>query len=284
MIIYDISASLHACVYGLIKMKEAPDLDNLRIRVLDTIAKTNQKLFGEYGREVVIACDNKSWRKLVFPLYKFKRAEKKEKEVLDWDDLHQSFSTILEEIKSNFPYKVINVGGCEGDDVIGIIANNIRDKKICIVSRDKDFYQLMKNSNIRIYDPMLKKFLEQQDYDYYLFYHIIKGDEKDGIPNIYSPNDFFVNKSKGQRQKSIYEKNIRALYEMTVDDFKLALSETEYQRYLQNQMLIDFNYIPKKIQGQVMDKFDNYEIVGNNVYKYLKSMGLTQFYQDINYF
>lgn len=286
MIIYDIAAAFHANAYALKKLKTEVSLENLRIRTIDHITSTNKKLFGEYGkRDVVIACESDSWRKKEFPLYKFKRKGIKDKDDLDWDNIHNSMSIILSEFKTNLPYRVIAVKNAEGDDVIASLCKNFRNKKIAVVSRDKDFKQLvLKDENIKIYDPLLKTFLKKEkDVGYFLFQHCLKGDSSDGIPNVFSSNDFYA-KENQSRQKSIFEKDMKIWYELPEIQFKEVLGDDAYNRFQENKKLIDFNYIPEKVVKEIVSVYENYEVPKNNAYKYLIQNNLTQFLEDINYF
>ena len=119
---------------------------------------------------------------------------------------------IREEIAENFPYKVIHIDGCEADDIIGTIVtmnpdpnNDFNPEKIMIVSSDRDFLQLQKYKFVRQYSPLLKKELVEKNPRLYLQTHIIKGDKGDGVPNIFSDDNVFV---EGFRQTPVSQKKI----------------------------------------------------------------------------
>ena len=78
-------------------------------------------------------------------------------------------------------------------------------EKIMIVSSDRDFLQLQRFKNVRQFSPLLKKELSVDNPRVYLQTHIIKGDKGDGVPNILSDDNVFV---EGFRQKPITQKKI----------------------------------------------------------------------------
>ena len=52
-------------------------------------------------------------------------------------------------------------------------------------------------------DPITKKFVNGIDPNEYLYEHILKGDTGDGVPNVLSPDNTFVD---GLRQKPLSKK------------------------------------------------------------------------------
>ena len=68
-----------------------------------------------------------------------------------------------------------------------------------IVSNDKDFQQLQRYPNVHQYSPLKKTQLVCENPEKFLLEHIIKGDVSDGVPNILSDDDVFVNKEKRQK-------------------------------------------------------------------------------------
>ena len=73
------------------------------------------------------------------------------------------------------------------------------------MSGDKDFIQLQKHSFVKQYSPTLKKYVNGVDPHQYRIEHIFKGDRGDGIPNILSSDNTFV---EGIRQKPLGKKKI----------------------------------------------------------------------------
>jgi hypothetical protein len=96
----------------------------------------------------------------------------------------------------------------------------------------------------------------------YLFEHIIRGDRGDGIPNIKSPDNTFVD---GKRQfnlaKTDLERWVIALDNSTDPGSKdypaSQLFEGEMLRnWHRNRALIDLMEIPKTIQQEILDEYE----------------------------
>ena len=80
----------------------------------------------------------------------------------------------------------LRVDKCEGDDIVGVLTNEVIPKttKITAISNDKDFYQLMVNRNYKQYDPIKKKIIECLNPNKELEIKILTGDKSDNIPAI----------------------------------------------------------------------------------------------------
>lgn len=249
-----------------------------RHMVLNSIRSFKTK-FSEYG-ELVIACDDKKlWRRDVFPFYKANRKKNRESSELDWTLIFNTLNKIKLELKEFFPYRVIQVEGAEADDVIAALVFEygtfINTNKILILSGDKDFRQLHRYSNVSQYDPINKKFINEIKPDLYLKELIIKGDRGDGIPNILSPDDCFVN---GTRQKPINSKKVEEWLKKDFSDVANEKGE-EVKKYIdRNLTLIDLSKIPESVREKILieyhsqadkprDKIFNYML--NNKMKYL---------------
>ena len=220
----------------------------VRHMVLNSLLSYKKKFSSEYG-ELVIACDNKNvWRKKVFPYYKANRKKAKENSDTDWKSIFECLSNIREELKTFFPYKVVDVESAEADDVIATITRN-NDEKILILSGDKDFIQLH-SKNVDQYDPVRKKFIKHDNPNTFLFEHILKGDSGDGIPNILSNDDVFIS---GTRQKPMTAKRIKNYMETPLNEMDNE-SRRNFQR---NEMLIDLKFTPKEIQDMILDQFNS---------------------------
>ena len=141
--------------------------------------------------------------------------------------------------------------GAEADDVIGTLAKKYPDEKIMIVSGDKDFIQLQKFSNVSQYSPILKKTINGEDPNEYIKVHILKGDSSDGIPNVLSNDNVFV---EGLRQKPLSKKKIEAWKDGNFDN-TMATDEV-VRNYSRNKNLIDLDCIPVNIQTDIINEFN----------------------------
>ena len=122
-----------------------------------------------------------------------------------------------------------------------------KDKTILILSADKDFVQLQKYATVRQYDPIRKKWIKEDNPQQYLYEHILKGDQGDGIPNILSDDDTFVT---DKRQKPMTQKKM--------DLFKSqGISQEMLKRnFARNELLVDLTKIPDNIRNGVINKYN----------------------------
>ena len=230
--------------------------DLVRHMVLNSIRNFKGR-FSDYG-ELVICCDDKNyWRKQMFPYYKANRKKSREASSLDWNMIFNTLSMIKEEVKENFPYVVLQVESAEADDLIATMVERYGNngEKIMIVSGDKDFAQLQRYKNVSQYSPITKKMIKVDDPMEYLFEHVIRGDSGDGVPNILSRDDVFVN---GLRQKPLQKKKVASM----IDEMKRGITpfDGEVKRnYLRNIQLIDLTRVPDDIRQEVIYKYNNYE-------------------------
>ena len=199
------------------------DENLIRHMVLNSIRMYNVKFKDEYGDLVICADDKKYWRKDLFPYYKAARKKSREDSPYDWNLIFETLNRVRDEIRENFPYKVIQIDKTEADDVIGTICinygvelRNSQSEKILILSSDKDFMQLQKFANVDQYSPMAKKFLKTSEPIKFLKEHILKGDRGDGIPNILSSDDTFITEA---RQKPVTEKKLNTWVAQKPEDF-----------------------------------------------------------------
>lgn len=228
------------------------DEDLIRHMVLMSLKSYIKQFKSKYGN-VVIACDSKKyWRREAFPLYKANRKKDREASEFDWALIFDTFNKIRDELKENFPYKVIEVEGAEADDIIGVLTAALHaNEEVLILSSDKDFVQLQKYPNVTQYSPILKKFIKTDDPVQFVREHIIKGDRGDGIPNLLSSDNVFA---IGERQKSI---NSVKLQEWITKEPEEFCNENMLRNYKRNQQLIDFDYIPEHIKVEVLNAYDN---------------------------
>lgn len=229
------------------------DENLIRHMVLNSLRSYIKQFKEKYG-EVIIACDSKRfWRRDVFPFYKANRKKAREESGFDWGLIFETLGKIREELKENFPYKIIDVEGAEADDVIGVLAaRKAPFEEILILSSDKDFVQLQKYPNVTQYSPILKRFVKTDNPHKYVKEHILRGDRGDGIPNFLSPDNVFA---LGERQKSINSKKLNEWLDKTPEEF--CINEVMLRGYKRNQMLVDLEYIPENIQSAIVEAYEN---------------------------
>ena len=229
--------------------------DLVRHMVLNSLRGHNKKFRKEYG-EMVIACDSKNvWRREVFPNYKAGRKATREKSEHDWDTIFSMLRTIKDEIRSFLPYKVIELETAEADDIIATLVKRTQNevgpnhkKKVLILSGDKDFIQLH-SPNVKQYNPVLNKFVGKgEDPVIYIKEHILKGDRSDGIPNVLSDDNVFI---EGRRQRPLSKKKI----ESWVNEVFMTFTEEEQKNYSRNRRLIDLSCIPAELEEKIINEF-----------------------------
>tara|TARA_B110000902_G_scaffold252419_1_gene313865 strand:+ start:335 stop:1186 length:852 start_codon:yes stop_codon:yes gene_type:complete len=233
--------------------------DTIRHMILNSIRMYTKKHKAEYG-QVVIACDGGSWRRDVFPQYKWSRRNNRKESKLDFDMVFSALNKVRDEIAANMPYKLVYIRNVEADDIIGVICDQTQEfgqnEPVLIISADKDFIQLQKYNNIRQYSPMTKKFIQDPNPRKYIFEHTLKGDSSDGIPNVLSGDNCFV---EGIRQSPMTKKKIE-LYLEHAEDLENFMEPEIYRNYKRNQMLIDLSYIPEEIRTDIINTYDNAKV------------------------
>ena len=225
----------------------------LRPHVLNTLRLYRNKFTKEYG-ELVLCCDSpKSWRKDIFPNYKASRRKAKAAgSDIDWQDLYDCLNALKSELTEWFPYKVLQVEGAEADDIIAVLTRLAHERTL-ILSSDKDFIQLQ-GFNVRQYSPIQKKFVEG-DPKWSLHEKLIKGDVSDGVPNILSDDNVFID--EGRRQRPITKKKIEAWIDLDPEMF----CDNEMLRNLnRNKQLVDLSEIPESICINITKQFNKTQV------------------------
>ena len=226
----------------------------VRHMILNSLRMYRQSFFEDYG-ELVICYDSKHyWRRDYYPEYKASRKKTRDSSGHDWDDIFEFLNMMKEEIKDNFPYKVLEVYGAEADDIIATLCHELEfdNGKTLILSGDKDFVQLQKYRNVTQYSPITKKFVNGIDPNEYLYEHILKGDTGDGVPNVLSPDNTFVD---GLRQKPLSKKKIA---EWAGPMCEQMLPNEEVKRnYQRNKKLIDLTESPNELFIECKKAYDD---------------------------
>lgn len=227
--------------------------DMIRHMILNSIRLYRKKHKHEFGEIVITTDGQKNWRKEVFPQYKFKRKTMRDDSKMDWTELFRITNMVYEELSEYFPYKTIKHDRCEADDIIGVLAEHTQGfgnwEKTLIVSSDKDFVQLQKYDNIHQYSPMKKSMLKEPNPRLQLMELVLKGDSSDGVPNVLSDDNVFVN---GERQTPLSAKKKSAL----IDDQK-ALGDDVYRNFQRNKILIDLSSTPEQFKKEIINNYES---------------------------
>ena len=229
------------------------DMDVIRPAVLNTLRIYRNKFVSEYG-ELILCCDDRhTWRKDIFPNYKASRKKTRKVSGIDWNNLYDCLNQLKDELRQWFPYKLIQVEKAEADDIIAILVNLIQERTL-ILSSDKDFVQLQ-TFNIRQYSPMQKKFVDSESAERSLHEKIVRGDVGDGIPNIMSDDNVFID--EGRRQKPVTKKKVDAWYDLDPDMYCTAEMLRNYKR---NKQLVDLGEVPESIRINITKQFETTQV------------------------
>ena len=256
MILVDMNQISLANVMMHLSLTKRDSVDGGMVRhmILNSILNYRKVFFKEYG-ELIICYDSKHyWRRDVFPEYKASRKKTRESSSHDWNDIFSFLNEFKQEMIDFMPYKVLEVYGAEADDIIATLCHEFEHDhgKTLILSGDKDFIQLQKYKNVSQYSPITKKFVNGIDPDRYLAEHILRGDTSDGVPNVLSPDNTFVD---GLRQKPLSKKKVAA---WIGNEMKDVLPNDEALRNFQrNRKLIDLTESPKDLFVDIIKQYQN---------------------------
>jgi len=256
MILIDMN---QVCISNLmmqIGSKRQNDVDENLVRhmVLNSLRMYRSRFSKEFGELVLCYDSKKYWRRDFFPNYKSNRKKDREASGLDWNLIFETLNNIRDEIRDNFPYKVLDVEGAEADDCIATVVDYISKtptafEQVLVLSGDKDFIQLQKHNFVKQFSPVQKKFLNGQDPHLYIKEHIMKGDRSDGIPNFLSSDNTFVDEL---RQKPLAKKKIENWIGLEPEDF---CTEEMLRNYQRNKTLIDLECIPDVLKEKILIEY-----------------------------
>jgi hypothetical protein len=234
----------------------------VRHMIINALRSYRKKFGPEFG-EMVIACDNRHyWRRQYFPNYKANRKKSRDESGFDWNSIFEALHLVRSELTEHFPYPVIDVDGAEADDVIAVLAEYSQTmntdglmpsaEPFLILSGDHDFQQLQKWNNVKQYAPVQKKFCKlKESPEAVLMEHIIMGDKGDGVPNILSCDDTFIN---GDRQRPIRKDKLADWKTQKPEEF--ITSDEMWRNYQRNRELVDLSRIPEDIKESIIDSYE----------------------------
>lgn len=282
MIIVDFSA---VCLATILINKEN-DERMIRHMTLNSLRMYNQKFKEQYG-EMILACDGaNNWRREYFPQYKGVRRKTRNDSSFDWNEAFRIMHLIKDEIRENFPYKVIHLEGCEADDVIGTLVERTQEfgnyEDVMIVSADGDFKQLQKYDNIKQWSPLTKKFVVETNPRASLQEKILTGDAGDGVPNVLSHDDTFIN---GERQVPLSKKKKEAILE-DLSDGELLYAASWYRNYCRNETLIDLTKTPEDLKQKIINNYEEQDPWQNKgkVFPYLVAKKMNRLIESVQEF
>jgi len=274
-------------ISNIVTQKLAVEENLIRHMILNSIRMYRSKFHEQYG-EVVICCDaGNNWRRDVYPQYKYKRKVSREASADYWNEIFTILNKIRSEIEENFPYKFMMVDKCEADDIIAQLAFNTQEfgnyEDVLIVSADKDFAQLQVMSNVKQYSPMKKKFIVEDNPRLMLLQHVLKGDSSDGVPNVLSDDDCFV---EGRRQSPVTKKFIESVVAADCPEECTFFTEDISRNYQRNKKMIDLSELPEMLKTEIINKYESQDPWSNRgkVLGYLIANNCKRLIEDIKDF
>lgn len=210
---------------------------------LESIVKLIKKK--NFKNSIIIFCKDAPretlWRKNILNSYKDGRTDLSLN-----NDFKPVFKYTYENIIPNIILENNNVFSigldmCEADDIIACITLYLKNynpmQKIIIVSGDNDFLQLGR-SNVYFINYKKKELIEisTKEAEMNLYNKIILGDKSDSISGIFSNKKEVIN---------------------CPDKLKIFLKNNNKinDKYIINQSLIDFNFIPKEYYNKIINEY-----------------------------
>jgi 5'-3' exonuclease len=174
------------------------------------------------------------------------------------------------------------VQGCEADDIIAYLVKTYAPtEKILILSGDKDFGQLLIHKNVTQYAPIQKKFITVDNPHQFLLEHIVKGDSTDGVPNLLSDDDCFMD--AGKRQKPITQKRMTEILKEYADTGKV--SDKYAVNWDRNNTLINLLNIPTEYESKIESEWNKpFTPSRAKILNYMIEKGLRNLVGDIQDF
>jgi|SaaInlStandDraft_7_1057024.scaffolds.fasta_scaffold00527_10 5'-3' exonuclease len=223
---------------------------------LESIIKLIKKKI--YKNSILIFCQDSPhetiWRHEFVKCYKGKRVNHNDKINIS-SVFRYTYNIIIPElVKEKHIFKLM-IDKIEGDDIIAIISKYIRrklpDKKTYIISGDKDFYQLG-HKNLYFADYKKKEILifTRKEAKQKLLEKILDGDCSDNIPSIFK--NIKINKSEKDKMKN--DKKYLISFLKKPENKKIK------KQFKLNCKAINFKYIPKKYQKQVLQKIQLFNL------------------------
>ena len=229
----------------------------IRHFILNSLRMYNVKYREEFGR-MIVCCDGGSWRKDYYPEYKASRKKNRDADSKDWDSIFNTFTKVRQEISEHLPFDVIHEFGVEADDIIATLVKETQEfgkhEPVMIISSDKDFIQLHKYDNVKQYSPITRKMVTHEDPINYLREHIFRGDSSDGVPNVLSSDDTFIDEDK--KQTPLSKKKVELWIE-NYNNLEEVMPSQAYRNFQRNNKVINLDEIPEEVTDKIMDKYNN---------------------------
>ena len=257
--------------------REPITTDAVRAVLTSRLARINRDMKKVPGEKILAFDDRRYWRRDVFEHYKASRAKQRDDQKFDWDSFFPAFNIYKDELREFFPYKSLQVERAEADDIIAILSlrASAGGDPVTIWSSDTDDLQLqLIEPKIKQYSYVRKKYITPKSEKYSLFEHIVRGDAGDGVPNILTRSDHFVNNPDGKRQKPIYEAKLLDWAQHANDPEKFC-DEAMLKRFRENRVLVDYTNIPPAIAANIVEAYETTKVPKGKLFNYMVKNRMT---------
>lgn len=287
-------AVISACAAQAKELKDNTEAKSyIKHIILSMILNWKKKFNGK----MILACDADTyWRRDEFPYYKGHRKHENT-EFLNWDLVYETVDEMKAELKEYFPYVVLEVDGAEADDVVAIMTKYFQEndlvntglidepREVVIVSTDGDFQQLQKYQGVSQWNNVQKKMIVCDNPKQYLIEHLARGDGDDNVPSVTNGDDWAKARADGVPTRAAPFKTAR-LSEFYHKGIDACLNETERRNWKRNELLIDLDSIPERINTKVLFAYLNYEVKGSKtkIFNYLTKNRMRFLMGSINEF
>ena len=202
-------------------------------------------------KHVIIAIDSKnSWRYDIYNEYKANRKDRASK--LNIEDFYPIMDEFLNDLKNFFSnIAFLKLPRTEADDTIAILCKKAFSAQtpVIIMSGDSDMHQLLTLPNVKQYDPKIGNFVNCINPKAELEVKIISGDSSDNIKGI-----------RPRVGPKTAEKIVKEGFLNYLKDSVPAEEHADiWGKYTRNKTLIDFDFIPKDIEQNILNKYAQYE-------------------------
>jgi len=203
---------------------------------------------------------------------------------MGFDKIYAGMNSLIADLQSHFPYKIISVPRCEADDIAGVLCKEYHQdyEKILLISSDSDWLQLQQFKNVKQFSSIHDRYIHPKTGNAKndLLHKAIRGDKKDAIANIRSAPDSVIS---GERQKPITEITCQ---QWINKDPLLVLDESMRERFIENMALLDLLAIPEKQTTDILRAFNAPQTITSRskIYPYLIKSGMVNLLDKISDF
>ena len=241
MILVDFSSIIHRMIHTSIanikpsktdgKFNTSEFVGLMKYYIFQELFAIKQEHGPNFG-DIVICLDKSSngyWRKDVYPGYKASRKKGREESEIDFGEVFVEIDSLIEQIKNNLPWKVIEVPKAEADDIMLVLAKEYsKYEKVLIHSPDKDMIQAQRDQNVYQYSALTKKWIVPENkhdhMEHWITEHVCLGDAGDEVPKVVDHTEF---------SKAFIDFMTEAGYNISTPmDFKAATISNEEKRRL----------------------------------------------------